>query len=91
MLYNKVGRYEVLGWYDVLVHQERCKDLWRDAERYRRIQRLLAGYRRPRHLYCRALSWLGRRLVGWGLRLQERYGTVTTAPALCMVDCPQRR
>jgi hypothetical protein len=55
----------MFGWYDVLVHQERNKDLLREAEHYRLVRRALAGRERHDHFYCRALIWLGRRLVAW--------------------------
>jgi len=66
-------------WYDVLVHQERNKDLLREAEHYRFVRRALAGRERHDHFYCRALIWLGRRLVAWGVRLQARHGAAVGA------------
>jgi hypothetical protein len=67
---------------DSLVHREHYKDLLREAERARLVRQAWAGQERRNHLYCRPLTWLGRRLVAWGWRLQERYGAVTAAPAL---------
>jgi len=67
---------------DSLIHQERYKDLLREAERARLVRQMQAGQERRNHFYHRALTWLGSRLVVWGWRLQERYGAVTAAPAL---------
>ena len=67
---------------DFPVHQERYKDLLRQAERARLVRQMQAGQERRNHFYHRALTWLGRRLVGWGCHLQERYGTVAGFPAL---------
>jgi steroid 5-alpha reductase family enzyme len=64
------------------LHQERYKDLLREAERYRLVQQALAGRERHPPFYYRALTWLGGRLVAWGWHLQERYGATTAAPAL---------
>ena len=65
-----------------LIHQERYKELLREAERYRLVRKVRAG-REKRHLsYRQALAWLGRRLIAWGWRLQERYGAATATPAL---------
>ena len=67
---------------DSLVYREHYKDLLREAERARLVRQAWAGQERRNHLYCRTLTWLGRRLVVWGWRLQERYGAVNAAPAL---------
>ena len=70
----------MFNWYDVLVHQERNKDLLREAEHYRFMRQVLAGHKRRERFHCKALSWLGRRLVVWGVHLQARYGSVAAAP-----------
>jgi hypothetical protein len=31
-------------------------------------------------LYCRALRWVGRNLIRWGWRLQQRYDAAGTIP-----------
>ena len=75
---------------EFLVHRERYKDLLREVERARLVRRRQVGQescvlsvsRGRNHFYCRALTWLGCRLVVWGWRLQERYGAMTAAPAL---------
>jgi hypothetical protein len=67
---------------EFLVHQEHYKDLLREAERAWLVRQARAGQERRNHLYCRALTWLGGRLVVWGWRLQERCGAMTAAPAL---------
>jgi hypothetical protein len=67
---------------DFRVHRERYKDLLREAERYRLIRPALAGREKRDRFHCRALTWLGRRLVAWGWRLQERYSAAAAAPTL---------
>ena len=63
----------MLDWTEILARQERYRDLSRRAEKRRLIRQVLAGHERHNHLYDRALTWLGRRMVMWGQRLQERY------------------
>ena len=62
-----------------LAHQERLKDLRREADKELIINEMRAGRRHP---WRRALAWLGRRLEGWGEHLQERYGATTASPVL---------
>jgi hypothetical protein len=42
------------------------------------IRRAAHQHRRYHRCYERTLAWLGRWLVKWGWRLQERYGIATT-------------
>jgi hypothetical protein len=56
-----------------LVRREINRDRVREAERYRLAQAARPARPRQRRLACRTLTWLGRQLVDWGLRLQERY------------------
>ena len=70
------------GYVAWLVCRERNRDLLREAERYRLVRQALPARRRQGRFYCRALIWLGRRLVGWGRRLQERYDVVVDASVL---------
>lgn len=73
----------VINWYNEVLAQEHSKDLLREAERYRLVRQALAGRARRDRFHCRALTWLGRRLVAWGWRLQEHYdGILVEAPAL---------
>jgi hypothetical protein len=65
-----------------LVCQERNKDLLREAEQFRLVRQVLVARRRQGRFYGRALMWLGRRLVEWGRRLQERYDVVVDASPL---------
>ena len=67
---------------EFLVRREHYQDLLRETEEARLVRQARAGQERRNHLYCRALTWLGGRLVVWGWRLQERYGAMTAAPAL---------
>jgi hypothetical protein len=73
----------MFSWSDVLVHQERCSELRRQADEYRLIRLALAGRRRRRCFHCRAMNWLGRRLVVWGWHLQTRYGTAVPQAVHC--------
>lgn len=62
-------------YIDYLVARERYKDLLREAERDRLVRQALTGRERRHRFYCGALTWLGRRLIACGWRLQERYGS----------------
>jgi hypothetical protein len=73
-------RYKVFRWSDVLAQQEHCEDIRREVARHRIAQQASEGQLRH-HLHCRALSWLGRRMIALGQRMQERYGAAATAPA----------
>jgi hypothetical protein len=72
----------MFNWLEVMVHQERHKDLLREVERDRLVRQALAGRAKRDHLHCRALIWLGRRLVAWGWSLQARYDAAVEVPAL---------
>ena len=72
----------MISWKDVLVQRERYQDLLREAERHRLARRVLAGRQRRHRCFCRAMNWLGRRMVAWGQRLQEQHSTATAAAAL---------
>jgi len=78
---QELGRCEVFRWSDVLAQQDHCEDIRREIARLRIAQQASEGHQRH-HLHCRALSWLGRRMVALGQRMQERYGAAATAPAL---------
>jgi hypothetical protein len=68
----------VFYWNQVLALQERYKDLQREADREHMVRQMLPARERRHHAYSRAASWLGRRLVTWGCRLQENYRTRPT-------------
>lgn len=69
-----------LGSRDYLVERERYKDLLREVERDRLVRRALTGREKRYRFYCGAVSWLGRWLVVWGWRLQQRYGACSRGP-----------
>ena len=75
----------MFDWNLVIAQRERHKDLLREAERYRLVRQVLAERGTRDRAWVRALAWLGRRLVAWGQRLQERYGAAAAAvhPAAC--------
>ena len=79
----------MLGWRGILAHQERYKDRLREAERDRLVLHELALRRKRDRFHRRAMTWLGRGLVAWGWRLQERYGTMVEAPHLQRAHCTQ--
>ena len=76
----------MISWTDVLAQLERYQDLRREAETYRLIRLAQAGRERRNRFYCQALSWLGKQLVAWGRRLQERYDTAAATLALRPAD-----
>ena len=82
----------MFGWNLVIAQQERHKDLLREAERYRLVRQVLAERGRGDRAWYRALAWLGRRLVAWGQRLQERYGAAAAAvhPSVCQPTLANR-
>jgi hypothetical protein len=80
----------MLGWRYVLAHQERYKDRLREAERNGVVLRELALRQKRGRSYRRAMAWLGRGLVAWGWRLQERYGTMVEVPTFQSAHCTQR-
>ncbi|MBC7232674.1 MAG: hypothetical protein H5T68_05480 [Chloroflexi bacterium] len=65
----------MLSWKDILVQQERYKDVFREAEKERLIRQTLARVAMNQHFYSRVLRWLGSQLATWGYRIQERYST----------------
>ncbi|UCC64918.1 MAG: hypothetical protein JSV36_07720 [Anaerolineae bacterium] len=65
---------------------ERYKDIRREMERERLVRQALAGREKRGRFYGPALVWLGCRLVAWGRRLQESYGTAVEAPTLHLAD-----
>lgn len=71
---------------DVLAWRARSTDLLREAEKARLVMQVRAGQERRHHFRHRALTWLGRQLMAWGRRLQERHGAATVAPLPRVVD-----
>jgi len=72
----------MLGWDIVLIQEARRQEMLRQAENERLVQQARAGRAQGAGFYCRALTWLGRQLVAWGWRLQERYGAAVAPPLL---------
>lgn len=72
----------MLNWNDVMVQQERNKDLLREANNYRFAREAMGPREGRNRFHCRALIWLGRRLVAWGSHLQARFGAPVETPAL---------
>lgn len=63
-----------------VVHLEHANELLREVQQDRLAKRALAGGEARSPLRGRALDWLGRRMVLWGSRLQQRYGGTVVAP-----------
>jgi hypothetical protein len=57
---------------------QRYGNLLRLAESSRLIRLASTGREKRPPLYGRMLAWMGRWLVVWGWRLQERYGAAAT-------------
>jgi hypothetical protein len=64
---------------DLRVQAEVYRDLLREAEGERLVQRVLTGRQKGDSAYRRALAWLGRQLTAWGKHLQVSYGNAPTA------------
>ena len=75
----------MFDWNLVIAQRERQQELLREAERYRLVRQALAERGTRDRAWVRVLAWLGRRLVAWGQRLQERYGAAAAPvhPAAC--------
>jgi len=69
----------MLGHNDILIQEERSRELLRQAEHERLLRQILGSRNQQHRLYRRALSWLGSRMVDWGQGLQERYGRAAPA------------
>ena len=70
---------------DYLVHQEQYKDLLREAENERLIRTAGLHNSGGRKLNLRISNWLGAKLVGWGMNLQQ--SNPALAPAGCDTCC----
>ena len=65
---------------DYLAQKEYYNDHARAARNYRLVREAMAGQDRGNHLVYRTLTWLGQRLVNWGMRLQAQYSAVLSPP-----------
>ncbi len=79
----------MIGENDAFYAEERRKDMLREAEHDRLVR--LARPARPRRarFYGRALAWMGRQLIAWGRRLQERYGAPAATPPIPSPQSPR--
>ena len=69
---------------DAVAAQHR-DDLLREAHNRRLIRQAAPAAPKPQPFYHRSLAWLGRRLIAWGSRLQQRYET--EKPVTSMQAC----
>lgn len=58
--------------------RERQRALLAEAQQRQLISLVQSGQSTGSRYYSQALFWIGQRLTGWGVRLQERY-----APSAC--------
>jgi hypothetical protein len=79
----------MFDWLNVLVQQERCKDFLREAEHHRQVRQVMEGRESHDHVHCRALIWLGRQLVAWGLSIQTRHGVALKSCPSPAINHPQ--
>jgi len=64
----------MLNWQDIVMKREQYQDLLREAQKGQLVKQAQQS-REPGHsFYRRAFTWLGKRLVCWGLSLQARFG-----------------
>jgi len=68
------------SWNEVRARQERFKDARREAERDQVVLHELALRERADSVRGRVMTRVGRGLVAWGWRLQERYGASLGLP-----------
>jgi hypothetical protein len=62
------------------VREEQIVEWLREAERDRLARLALAGRKRGAGPVCRVLAFMGRQMVAWGVRLQERYDVAIEMP-----------
>ena len=70
------------GYVSWLVRREQNEDRLREAERHRLVRQVVSTRRGRDRVLAQALTWLGRCLIVWGQRLQERYSVVVEVSAL---------
>ncbi len=68
---------------DLRVQAEVYRDLLREAEGERLVQRVLTGRQKGDSAYRRALAWLGRQLIVWGKHLQGNYCNAPAVQPAC--------
>ena len=73
-------------WNHILAQQARYEDLRREAERRRLVLQALAARPRQQRFWYRVMNRLGRRMVRWGQRLQQRYSATAGAHFLTCTD-----
>jgi len=65
-----------------MAHEERCKDLLREARKRRSIYNMHAGSPGSDALYRQMLARAGRVLLNWGWRLQTKGGALVELPSV---------
>jgi hypothetical protein len=68
----------MMFWMDYRNAKMRHEEFLRQAERRRLARQALSARRTNNHPSSRILTKLGQRLIAWGSRLQEHYGSEPT-------------
>ncbi len=71
----------MIPWTHIEIGQIRIQELRRAADHYRMVRVLKAAASHD-PAYCRALAWVGHRLVTLGARLERRYSRVKPGATL---------
>jgi hypothetical protein len=77
----------MLNWQDIVMQQERYQDLLREAQREWLVKQAQQSCEPSHPFYRRAFTWLGKRLVSWGLSLQARFGPTPATLELTRQPC----
>ena len=67
---------ERIAWEEIVNHEQRHRELLKEANRQRLVQQVLKN---ETTFYQLLLGQLGEQLVKWGCRLQAKYGVMTKA------------
>ena len=72
----------MLNWQDIVMKREQYQDLLREAQKRQLVKQTQQSYEPGHSFYRRAFTWLGERLVCWGLSLQIRFDPTPATPEL---------
>ncbi|HML24580.1 MAG TPA: hypothetical protein PKD09_23205 [Aggregatilinea sp.] len=79
----------MIPWTHIEIGQIRINELRHAADQHR-MQKALRAAVLHDPAYCRALAWVGHRLVAWGARLERRYSHVQPAAVVTMPPVAQK-
>jgi hypothetical protein len=66
---------KMMKWTDVMVAKLRYQEIVKEAEEMRLLQKAMRSQNSHRQLHHHILTWLGKRMVAWGLSLQEHHAS----------------